>query len=361
MSNKEYYNQIDAYKIGNSPAHRQYIQKFQKKYQRFLHDKMNENPLLKAYYVERKSIKTLADIYGVDEGIMQRKIKYEREALKIECLENGFTSYIARNQKTDDVCKYTENMIAKNGLLRTIYELGNDPLDIAEILEIDRKSIDYAINKTLKNKEKLLIDLGVESPWACIEAVKYYFPNLLIDIEKLDTNYFKIINSVIDSNEVLTKYFKEGKRKKVIMEEINKSLEYIQGWLKYGKGKIVEMYEHYKKYNSIEPLPISLSKQVLNQKTNDFVNIRNEEKEKYIRFTAYYFPELIGQMENLPKEYFMFVDEFVIKDEVYTKYFALGEKQSDIARDLGVTRQSINYKLSTSKKNMQKQKIITKR
>ena len=100
---------------------------------------------------------------------------------------------------------------------------------------------------------------------------------------------------------------------------------------------------------------------MIEKKSKDLENIGIIEKDKYIRFTVYYFPELLEQIDKLPKQYFKFIDEFVKQDEIYNRYFVLGEKQVNIARELNVSRQHISAKLLNSKKDVKKQCIITKR
>ena len=58
---------------------------------------------------------------------------------------------------------------------------------------------------------------------------------------------------------------------------------------------------------------------------------------------------MLEQIDKLPKQYFKFIDEFVKQDEIYNRYFALGENQVNIARELNVSRQHISAKLLNSK------------
>lgn len=360
MSKKEYYNQNDAFKISSDPGYDNYVKNLKKEYEHFLIEEMKKNDLLNASYLKKKTQKELAAIYGVDMNTMFYRIKHEREALKIKCIEKGYARYVRDYKKISDISKYTENMIFKNGILKTVYVLGNDPEDIADALQIGAKSVQYAIDSALKEKEKLLNDLNVEDASSCIKVVKKYFPKQLIDIEKKDENYFKIINAVINSDEVLIKYFKEDKIRTTVCQETKKSMQYVNDRLEYGKRKIIELVKEYKKSNIIKEVPISQAL-LLDKKIKDLDNIGIVEKDKYIRFTLYYFPQLLEQIDKLPEHYFKYVDQFVNKEEIYNKFFVLGEKQVDIAKELNVTRQYINLKLLNSKKIVEKECIITKR
>ena len=345
----------------DTPGYDNYIKDMKSNYHNFVKEQIKQNPLLNDYYNKHLTQAELAQKYGVSISKISSIIKYEREALRIKCIEQGYTSrMILRNRKASRECQYAESIIVKNGILKTLYILENNPIYIAEALEIDPKSIEYAIDKDLKEKAKLLNELGVEESIACIKVIKKYFPKQLIDIEKMDKNYFKIINSVIDSDEILIQYFKKNKRKSEVAEEVSKSIEYINNKLKYGKNKIIELYKEYKKSNNIKNVPIS-ENLLIEKKSKDLENIGIIEKDKYIRFTVYYFPELLEQIDKLPKQYFKFIDEFVKQDEIYNRYFVLGEKQVNIARELNVSRQHISAKLLNSKKDVKKQCIITKR
>lgn len=345
----------------DTPGYDNYIKEMKYKYHEFLKEQIKNNPLLNDYYNNQLSQAKMAEKYNVSASKISQLIKYEKEALRIKCIENGYTSrMVLRNRKASKECQYAESMIVKNGILKTVYILENDPEDIAEVLEIDVKSVEYAIDNAIREKEQILNGLKIENAKACLKAIKKYFPKQLMDVENMDLNYFKIINAVINSNEILIEYFQKDKRKTEIAEELNKSHEYINIRIKYGKAKIIELYNEYKKTNNIKAVPIS-ENLLIKEKIQDLENIGIVKKDVYVRFTTYYFPELLEKIDSMPKQYFEFIDNFVNSNEIYKRYFVLGEKQVNIAKELNVSRQYISYKLLESKKTINKENTITKR
>lgn len=235
---KEYYKTSDSLKISNNPSYDNYLKELQKEFHIFMLKEMKKVPLLNDYYIEGIKQKDLMSKYGLEASSISIRVKLEREALRIKCIEAGYLSKeVLLNRRATLECTYCENLIYKHGLLETVYDKENSVEDIAEALEVDAKSVKLRIKYLLEDKTKLLERKNVKNALGCVRLCEAYFPNLITKVELLDSNYYDLFNNIMNSDEVLYKYFVEGKSRSDIQKEISKSQSYVNAKLRNVKQK----------------------------------------------------------------------------------------------------------------------------
>ena len=215
-------------------------------YEHDLFDIAKDLQMLKLYYIDRMSQNNIALKLNITHSYIPRKIKLEKDTLKILLMERGHTIDLINNKiQVSNTYKYIEKLILKNGLLSTIYSKGNDPIDIAEGLDIDVKSVNEAIKYLINKKVVLLANKGIENAEVYLTFTKKYFPSFLHKIETLNDEYFKFVDLILDSNNMLSLKFRDNLKINDIAKKLNMSNSSIGKKLKSIKKTVNELYKEY--------------------------------------------------------------------------------------------------------------------
>lgn len=173
---------------------------------------------------------------------------------------------------------------------------------------------------------------------------KYYFKDK--DPDSISDDFVDVI---VSSNEVLTKYFQEGKGRLQIAKEMSSHKNVVGSAMSSNIEKISILYDIFVKTNQ----DINLVKSLLNVKfldkyAEDVVALHNKGINNalmYIRFTKLYFPKLLGKLGKLSKNYFNFVDEMLSRKPILKQYFKEEKSLSLIAESLGIKEASVMDKI----------------
>lgn len=193
-----------------------------REYYTFLRQEASKNYLLNAYFIENKTQLQIAKEVGISPQRINYKMADEIDALKIKCIQSGYTSNITMpNVEQKEQYYFMEKLINQYGILYLIYNEKMNSDFIATSLNIKLSSINKAIESTLKDKEMQLENRGINNPKMYIEFTKRYLPDLLYKIEKQNKKYFDFVYEIVSEEEILIKLFKEGKSPKQIFEEMD--------------------------------------------------------------------------------------------------------------------------------------------
>lgn len=182
---------------------------------------------------------------------------------------------------------------------------------------------------------------------------KYYFKDINVDDISDD-----FVNIIVNSNDVFIKYFKEGKGRLQVAEELGVHKNIVGSIMSTNKDKVTSLYDIFKRTNGdVDLVKSLLGVKFLDLYADDIVGLHNKNIKNplmYARFTKLYFPKLQGKLEKVSKYYIQFVDEMVNRKKFMRSYFKEEKPVKEIADELQITERSLMDKIYWERHNIRK-------
>lgn len=176
----------------------------------------------------------------------------------------------------------------------------------------------------------------------------YYFKDK--DVESISDDFVDII---VESNEVFVKYFKEGKTRLQVAEELETHNNIVGSIMSSNVEKVAVLYEIFERTNrDLNLLHSLLNVKSLDKYKEDIIGLHAKGVENplmYARFTKYYFPKLTGKLGRASNNYLGYIDEIVTRKRVLWKYFQEGKSSKEIAEEMDLEEYSVKDKIYRAK------------
>lgn len=313
------------------------------------------------------------DINSID--IKRKRINIDDIKRSYSNIYEQFTRFylphLVSNLNDKKYINFLDIIINNNPIYKECFINNKKSQEIAVLLDITYEKVYRALYHSGENVLKLYQDfcdnhysikiiqditINQNKNSSYIKFAKYYIPEILFEVEKGNPIYIEFIEHVISKNKLLTMYYKENKTIEEISKEKKVSISAINKSLYSKKDKIIKEYEEYKRIMAQKKVYKNYGEMYEEKiKILEKKDIKNPKS--YVKFTAYYFPNLLNNIENMPEKYFEFVDKVIKTHPIFNMYFKEGRTIIYISKQIFngiVDKEKVKYILYSSKDKVEK-------
>lgn len=181
-------------------------------YYEILKDCINEDELLKYYYIDNLSLKEIAKVYTTTHQTISNNLKNRRKMLKIKMIEKGAfelrESINVNNLLKDDSeqSKYIYDTLKNKGLIYLAFNSKTKILDICNALNVEINIVSDSINERINNKVRILEEKGVKEAKVFTDFIAIAKPSLLYKVDEFSIEYIDSVIKKIKNDEDLYNY-----------------------------------------------------------------------------------------------------------------------------------------------------------